>query len=62
MESYYLTILLDGRPVVLEQQMEPFRATATFRLTGRGQQTCQLFVDGELYYSVIVDFDAYAGE
>lgn len=61
MESYYLTILLDGRPVVLEQLMEPFRATATFRLTGKGQQTCQLFVDGELYYSVIVDFDAYAG-
>ena len=61
MESYYLTILLDGRPVVLEQLMEPFRATATFRLSGKGQQTCQLFVDGQLYYSVIVDFDAYAG-
>ena len=62
MESYYLTILLDGRPVVLEQQMEPFRATASFQLTGKGRQTCQLLVDGEHYYSVIVDFDAYAGK
>ena len=60
-ESYYLTILLDGRPVVAELEMAPFRATATFELTGKGKQTCQLYVDGELYYSVVVDFDAYAG-
>ena len=61
MEGYSLTILLDGRPVVLEQPMQPLCATATFQLTGKGRQNCQLFVDGELYYSVIVDFDAYAG-
>ena len=60
-ESYYLTILLDGRPVVSEQPMEPYRATATFVLTGKGVQNCQLYVDGELYYTVVVDFDAYAG-
>ena len=57
-EPYYLTILLDGRPVVAEQLMEPFRSTASFRLTGSGQQTCQIFINGELYYSVMVDFDA----
>ena len=60
-ENYYLTILLDGRPVVSEQLMEPYRATATFLLTGKGQQNCQLYVNGELYYTVVVDFDAYAG-
>ncbi len=61
MESYYLTILLNGRPVVLEQKMEPFRATASFQLTGKGKQQCQLYVDGELYYTVTVDFDAHTG-
>ena len=61
-ESYYLTIMLDGRPVVSEQRMEPYRATATFQLTGKGTQKCELYIDGELYYTVTVDFDAYAGE
>ena len=61
-ESYYLTILLDGRPVVVEQLMEPYHATASFQLTGKGKQTCELYVDGKLYYTVTVDFDAYAGK
>ena len=60
-EGYFLTILLSGRPVVSEQRMEPYRSSATFALTGRGTQTCQLYVDGELYYTVMVDFDADAG-
>ena len=60
-ESYYLTILLDGRPVVAEQRMEPYRATATFQLTGKGTQKCEVYIDGELYYTVTEDFDAYAG-
>ena len=60
-ESYYLTILLDGRPVVAEQRMEPYRATATFQLTGKGTQKCEVYIDGELYYTVTVDFNAYAG-
>lgn len=60
-ESYYLTILLDGRPVIAEQRMEPYRATATFQLTGKGTQKCEVYIDGELYYTVTVDFDAYAG-
>ena len=61
-EHYYLTIMLDGRPVVVEQRMEPFCATATFSLTGSGKQTCELYVNGQLYYSVMVDFDAYAAK
>ena len=60
-ERYYLTILLDGRPVVSEQRMEPYRATATFQLTGKGVQECALYIDGQLYYTVMVDFNAYAG-
>ena len=60
-EDYYLTILLDGRPVVSEQQMAPFHATATFQLTGKGVQECALYIDGKLYYTVMVDFNAYAG-
>ena len=55
-ESYYLTIMLDGRPVVLEQKMEPFCATATFDLTGKGAQQCQLYIDGEPYLTLGVDF------
>ena len=61
-ESYYLSILLDGRPVVAEQKMDPYKATATFQLTGKGQRTCQIYIDGELYYTVTVDFDAYAAK
>ena len=61
-QSYYLTILLDGRPVVAEQSMAPYIATATFQLTGKGKQTCQIYVDGELFYTVTVDFDAYAAK
>ena len=57
-EPYYLTILLDDRPVVLEKKMEPFCATATFSLTGKGQQECRLLIDGEVYLTVKVDFDA----
>jgi hypothetical protein len=60
-EGYYLTILLDGRPVVAEQWIEPYRATVTFLFAGKGRQTCQLFIDGELYNTLVVDFDAYAG-
>ena len=61
-QSYYLTILLDGRPVVAEQSMDPYKATATFQLTGKGKQTCRIYIDGELYYTVTVDFDAYAAK
>ena len=61
-EHYYLTIMLDDRPVVMEQRMEPYRATASFRLTGKGQQTCRVYINGELYYTVMVDFDAYAAK
>ena len=61
-ESFYLTIMLDGRPVVVEQKMEPYHATATFCLTGKGKQNCDVYIDGELYYTLVVDFDAYAGK
>ena len=61
-ERFYLTILLDGRPAVAEQQMEPYSTTASFWLTGKGRQTCQLYIDGVLYQTITVDFDAYAGK
>lgn len=61
-ETYYLTLMLDGRPVVLEQPMQTNRTTATFQLCGKGKQTCQLYIDGELYQTLTVDFDAYAGK
>ena len=62
MESFYITILLDGRPVVLEQQMEAFSSSFSFQLVGKGKQTCQILVDGVLYQTITVDFDAYAGK
>ena len=58
MEDFLLTVMLDGRPVVLEQPMEAFCSTATFDLTGKGVQSCQLYIDGQLYLTVKVDFDA----
>lgn len=57
-ESYYLTILLDDRPVVSEKLMRPYSATATFQLSGKGQQTCRLYIDGKLYQTLTVNFDA----
>ena len=62
MESFYITILLDGRPVVLEQQMEALSSSFSFQLLGKGKQTCQILVDGVLYQTITVDFDAYAGK
>ena len=62
MESFYITILLDGRPVVLEQQMEELSSSFSFQLVGKGKQTCQILVDGVLYQTITVDFDAYAGK
>ena len=62
MESFYITILLDGRPVVLEQQMEALSSSFSFQLVGKGKQTCQILVDGVLYQTITVDFDAYAGK
>lgn len=57
-ESYYLTILLDGRPVVADQKMEPYKATAAFQLCGRGEQICQVYIDGKLYQTLTVNFNA----
>jgi serine/threonine protein kinase len=62
MEQFYLTILLDGRPVVVEQPMDPLCTSVSFQLTGKGKQLCQLFINGEPYQTVTVDFDAYAGK
>lgn len=59
-ETFFLSVFLNDRPVVLEQQMDPFCSTATFQLSGRGKQTCQLYIDGTLYQTLTVDFDAYA--
>lgn len=57
-ESYYLTIMLDDRPVVSEKLMSPYCATASFQLSGKGQQTCRLYIDGKLYQTLTVNFDA----
>lgn len=57
-ESFYLSIFLDGRPVVTDQKMEAYHATATFQLCGRGVQTCQVYIDGNLYQTLTVNFDA----
>lgn len=62
MEAFYITILLDGRPVVLEEKLEPCSASFSFQLVGRGKQICQILIDGTLYQTITVDFDAYAGK
>lgn len=59
-QAYYLSIFLDGRPVLSEQLIEPYHATVRLSLSGRGQQQCSLYVDGELYHTLTVDFDANA--
>ncbi len=59
-KNYRLTLLLDGHPVVLEQQVEAGTRTTSVRLSGKGQQVCQIYIDGILYQTVTVDFDANA--
>lgn len=59
-DDFYLTIMLDSRPVILEKKMEAGTAFATFELYGKGQQTCQLYIDGALYQTLMVNFDANA--
>lgn len=60
-EEFYLSLFLDGRPAVAERLMEPFCATATFQLTGKGRQNCEIYINGKLYQTLMVDFEAYAG-
>lgn len=57
-ESFYVTVLLDGRPVVLEQRMDAFCTSIEVSLTGRGNQSCQIYIDGILYQTLTVNFDA----
>lgn len=59
-QAYYLSIFLDGRPVLSEELIEPYHATFSLSLSGRGQQQCSLYVDGKLYHTLTVDFDAHA--
>ncbi len=59
-EAFYLTILLDGRPSVTEKKIDAGTVFYTFELYGKGQQTCQLYIDGVLYQTLMVDFDANA--
>ncbi len=59
-QAYYLSIFLDGRPVLGEMRIEPYHATVSVSLSGRGKQQCSLYVDGKLYHTITVDFDANA--
>ncbi len=61
-KPFFLSILLDGRPAVTNQEIQPLQQTASFRLTGKGKQKCEVFVDDRLYTTVTVDFDVYAGD
>ncbi len=57
-QDFYLTVLLDDRPAVLERRMERGSTSVSLSLSGKGRQICRLYLDGQLYQTVTVDFDA----
>ena len=61
-ESYLLSVLLDGRPVVTDKQVAAYQATVKLELTGKDKQTCEIYIDGRLYQTFEMDFNAYAGK
>jgi serine/threonine-protein kinase len=57
-EEYILRIELDGITVQPDIQIMPGTAQWTATLTGSGIQTCTVYINGEIYEIVEVDFEA----
>ena len=58
-ESYTLHIEMDGQVILAETTIEPGQTEWTMVLTGSGIQAYTLYVNGEIYETVTVDFDSY---
>ena len=57
-EEYILRIELDGITVQPDTQIMPGTTQWTATLTGSGIQTCTVYINGEIYEIVEVDFEA----
>ncbi len=61
-ESYTISILLGSEAVVVDMQVEPGQTSVEVELTGSGTQECSIYVNGEFYKTVMVEFKADAEE
>ncbi len=57
-ESYYLSVLMDGNAVVVNLEVPAGESSVIVELTGSGVKECVIYVDGEEYKTVSVDFEA----
>ncbi len=55
-EQYTLNIYQNGKPVIEDTVIQPDQTEYRIKLTGRGIQTYELFINGEFYDKVEVDF------
>lgn len=57
-EVYLLRVELDGVTVQPDTRMQPHQTQLTLTLTGSGVQVCTVYVNGEIYEMITVDFEA----
>ena len=55
-EGYLLTVKLDGKQVADTVEIQPGQTQYTVEMSGKGTQTCELYIDGDLYQSQEVNF------
>lgn len=56
-EVYLLRVELDGVTVQPDTRMQPHQTQLTLTLTGSGVQVCTVYVNGEIYDMITVDFE-----
>ncbi len=61
-EPYRLSILLNGNAVVVDLEIQPGQTSVEVMLTGYGIQECSIYINGEYYDSVMVEFQKDAEE
>ncbi len=57
-ESYTLHIEMNGAVVYPQTQIQPGQTELSVTLTGSGVQTCTIYINGEFYETVDVNFEA----
>ena len=55
-KSILLSVKLDGKQVVDTMEIPPEQTQFTVEMSGKGTQTCELYIDGDLYQSQEVNF------
>ena len=57
-ESYPLRIEMEGEVVLADTVIEPGHTELTLTLTGSGTMNCTLYINGEIYETIAVNFEA----